>query len=65
MPRTFIAAALAVFVSIGMCGASALAAPDAASLGPEVAMAQPAGSFIGKLSVEPAHGPVGTAVTAQ
>src|SRR5215813_9718042 len=42
---------------------SALAAPRAAELGSEVAVAKPSGGYVGRLTVEPAHGPVGTPVT--
>src|SRR5207344_2338176 len=38
----------------------ALAAPRAAELGPETAMAEPVGGYVGRLSVAPEHGPVGT-----
>jgi hypothetical protein len=40
----------------------AFAAPEPSSLGPEAVMAKPAGGFIGKLTVAPLHGPVGTPV---
>ncbi len=39
------------------------AAPRAAELGPEAPLATPSGGFVGRLKVEPAHGPVGTRVT--
>ena len=44
---------------------SALAAPRAAELGSEVAVAKPSGGYVGRLTVEPAHGPVGTPVTVK
>jgi len=39
---------------------AALAAPRAADLGPQVTLAEPAGGYVGQLSVAPAHGPAGT-----
>ena len=44
-----------------------LAAPRAAALGPEAPLAQPVGGYVGRLSVTPEHGPVGTplAVTGE
>jgi hypothetical protein len=41
----------------------ATAAPRAAELGAEVALGAPSGGFVGRLKVEPTHGPVGTPVT--
>jgi hypothetical protein len=41
----------------------AIAAPRAFELGPESAQATPSDGFVGRLKVEPAHGPVGTPVT--
>src|ERR1051325_12251721 len=38
------------------------AAPRASALGPEVAMAEPSGGFVGKLKASPSHGPAGTPV---
>jgi hypothetical protein len=43
--------------------APALAAPKAAELGPEVALTEPKGGYVGRLDVAPLHGPVGTRVT--
>jgi hypothetical protein len=40
-----------------------LAAPLAAALGPEVAVGEPSGGYVGRLEVSPTHGPVGTPVT--
>jgi hypothetical protein len=40
-----------------------VAAPRATELGPETALAKPSGGYVGRLKVEPAHGPVGTPVT--
>jgi hypothetical protein len=39
------------------------AAPKAAELGPEVALAVPKDGYVGRLEVAPLHGPVGTQVT--
>ena len=55
--------ACALFVSALTFAAEALAAPRAAELGPEMPLAEPAGGFVGKLSVTPQGGPVGTRVT--
>jgi len=41
----------------------ALAAPRAGELGPEVALTEPAGGYVGHLKVTPTHGPVGTPLT--
>ena len=41
----------------------ALAAPLAAELGPQVTLAVPKDGYVGRLSVAPAHAPVGTPVT--
>jgi hypothetical protein len=53
--------ALAAF-SLATIGGAA-AAPLATELGPEVSVGQPAGGYVGHLSVTPVHGPVGTPVT--
>src|SRR4051812_17478736 len=55
--------ACALFVSALMFAAEALAAPRAAELGPEMPLAEPAGGFVGKISVTPQGGPAGTRVT--
>jgi len=57
--------ACALFVSALMFAAEALAAPRAAELGPEMPLAEPAGGFVGKLSVTPQGGPAGTHVTVR
>ena len=46
---------------------TAVAAPRASDLGPEESLAEPAGGYVGRLSVTPTHGPVGTplAVTGE
>src|SRR5262249_19382452 len=41
---------------------SAFAAPRAADLGPEVTLGEPSGGFVGRLSITPKQGPVGTPV---
>jgi len=46
-----------------MRAGEALAAPRAAELGPEMPLAEPAGGFVGKVSVTPQSGPAGTHVT--
>jgi len=52
---------LAGFAMAFAQGASA--APRAAELGPEAPLATTSGGFVGRITVEPAHGPVGTPVT--
>jgi hypothetical protein len=42
---------------------NALAVPLAAELGPVVALGEPSGGFVGRLSVTPEHGEIGTTVT--
>jgi hypothetical protein len=41
----------------------AAAASLAAELGPEVSLAQPSGGYVGRMTVAPEHGPIGTPVT--
>ena len=53
-----LACALAAFALASTGGA--FAAPRAVELGPEVALAEPAGGYVGRLIVAPEHGPVGT-----
>jgi hypothetical protein len=43
--------------------ARSVAAPLAASLGPEVAPGEPSGGYVGRLAVWPEHGPAGTPLT--
>src|SRR5262245_43637356 len=38
------------------------AAPRASALGPEVALTEPAGNYVGRLRVAPEHGPAGTPI---
>ena len=45
------------------CCAPAMAAPEAAALGPEVALSAPRDGYVGRLDVTPLHGPIGTQVT--
>ena len=51
---------LVLFALATAIGSEALAAPRAAELGPEAVLAEPSGGFVGRLSVKPEHGPVGT-----
>jgi hypothetical protein len=55
-----IALACALLVLSVASGGRVLAAPRAAGLGPEVVLTEPAGGFVGRLDVVPAHGPAGT-----
>ena len=43
--------------------ASPAASAPAAALGPEVAVGEPSGGYVGRLDVTPAHAPVGAPVT--
>src|SRR4029079_5757410 len=43
--------------------ATTIAAPRVPDLGPEVALTEPSGGFVGHLKVTPSNGPVGTPVT--
>jgi hypothetical protein len=52
--------AFSLIALLSIFGGSALAAPRAAELGPEVALTQPSGGFVGRLAVTPEHGPAGT-----
>src|SRR3954471_5317098 len=50
-------------VAVTLASSSAgLAAPRAADFGPEVALGEPSNGYVGRLSVSPPHGPVGTPV---
>src|SRR5262245_43546449 len=51
------------FTWSAMVSAVAAAAPRAAELGPEVALTEPAGGYVGRLRVAPEHGPAGTVLT--
>jgi hypothetical protein len=62
-PARLSAAACALIAFSLSSTAGALAAPLAADLGPVVSLGEPAGGFVGRLSVTPEHGPVGTPVT--
>jgi hypothetical protein len=61
--RRTVALACALFAFSFAFGGNALAAPRAAELGPEVALTEPSGGYVGRLAVKPQHGPVGTLVT--
>jgi hypothetical protein len=62
--RGRLGAAAGALIAFSLIGASqALAAPLAADLGPAVALGEPSDGFVGRLSVTPEHGPVGTPVT--
>src|SRR5215204_815248 len=57
-------ATAAVLLGLGLLfNPTAWAAPRAAELGPEVALLEPSGSYVGELKVIPAHGPAGTPLT--
>src|SRR5262245_27953358 len=60
--RVMVLAGALLALTLGF-GAAARAAPRAAELGPEVAMAEPAGGFVGRLKVAPARGVAGTPLT--
>jgi hypothetical protein len=60
--RLAVPACLLFALSIAWMGAAA-ATPRVAELGPEVALTEPAGGYVGRLKATPAHGPVGTPVT--
>ena len=53
----------ALFALSLVAPARSLPAPLAAALGPEVAVGEPSGGYVGHLEVLPTHGPVGTSVT--
>src|SRR5271157_1326802 len=53
----------ALFALSLVAPARSLPAPLAAALGPEVAVGEPSGGYVGHLEVLPTHGPVGTPVT--
>jgi hypothetical protein len=55
-------AALVVLLFGQAFEATASGLPRAADLGPEVAHASPSGAFVGRLTVTPVHGPVGTPI---
>ena len=62
--RGRLSAAACALIALSLSGVSgARAAPLAADLGPVVALGEPSGGFVGRLSVTPEHGPVGTPVT--
>src|SRR5262245_17788287 len=53
----------AVLLALGSPSGSALAAPRASELGPEVALTEPSNGYVGRLKVSPSHGPAGTPLT--
>jgi len=57
------ALAVAIFAFVAAAGSGAVRAMPASALGPEVPAAKVVGGFIGKLTVQPDSGPVGTPVT--
>lgn len=62
-PRTALGALIVVtFSTTAMVVAEAGELRRAAELGPETLLAEPAGGFVGQLSLEPERGPVGTPV---
>ncbi len=50
--------------ALGLFVTPAQAAPEASALGPAAVLAQPAGGFVGKLTLEPPRGPAGTRIIA-
>src|SRR5262245_23141255 len=56
-------AVMLVALSFTWSAMVAAAAPRAAELGPEVALTEPAGGYVGRLRVAPEHGPAGTPLT--
>jgi hypothetical protein len=60
LPAAF---ALAFGVLLVGLDPSAHAAPLPAALGPEVALSEPSGGYVGRMQVAPEHGPAGTALT--
>lgn len=69
MLSTVLRTCAAVAVASGLLGniaaAAADKAPRPAGLGPEAVLAEPAGAFVGRLTVTPQHGPAGTPVTVR
>ena len=60
--RSYVLAFVLVALTFAVPGA-AFAAPRGADLGPEVALTEPSGGYVGKLRVTPEHGPAGTPLT--
>jgi hypothetical protein len=58
-----LAACATLLASTFALTSSIVAAPKAAELGPEVAIAEPKDGYVGRLEVAPLHGPAGTRVT--
>jgi hypothetical protein len=62
LSRAAVIALALLFVGL-LFANGAQAAPRAAELGPEVAITEASGGFVGRLAVSPQHGPVGTPLT--
>src|SRR3954452_17879264 len=60
--RMIACALLAVLAVLAVSSRALADVPRAVALGPEVALTEPAGGFVGRLSATPAHGPVGTPI---
>lgn len=58
--RLSVGLALALLAFSSALQAPTVAAPLASELGPEVPLEQPSGGYVGRMSVAPEHGPVGT-----
>src|SRR5688572_29231784 len=52
-----------LLIALALGPSKADAAPRAAQLGPEVALTEPSGGFVGELKVTPERGPAGTPLT--
>jgi hypothetical protein len=67
VPRGRLGAVACVLVAFSLASIAnppiAAAVPLAAELGPQVALGEPAGGYVGHLKATPEHGPVGTPVT--
>jgi hypothetical protein len=62
--RALVAVCSGALLALAVASATAaVAAPKAAELGPEVALAEPKDGYVGRLEVAPLHGPIGTRVT--
>jgi hypothetical protein len=61
--RRAVALACALVAFTLVSSSAGLAAPRAADFGPEVTLAEPSGGYVGRLSLTPVNGPVGTPVS--
>jgi hypothetical protein len=52
-----------LLLALALASAESTAAPRAAELGPEMALVEPSGGFVGELRVAPENGPAGTPLT--